>query len=527
MWDWDIASGEIYEGDSLEVVFGYKVPDNKIRFAHFMRCLTTEEKHTVENKLFNTLGTANKSWDDAYLFKRLDGTVASTICRASIVRNEEGKATRMIGAIQDISRLHDLENQITSEQQLTEKFSLAAKVSIDVIWDWNLVSNELYIGDQFEELFGYKIEDKNRIIPITEWGSYLHPDDKQEVDSKLHEVIASNTSRWEQVYRFMRADGSIAQVFNRASIFRHPDGKAYRLIGTMQDLNRQKELQERIIDELEKKLPAREMTAVTIKKLGLCGAISAMTKEAMEPGKIKITCTWESFLENIVSEKWKVNILQIIKEQLDNIQKHSQASIVTINLSQDATLIELTISDNGIGFDAGKRNRGTGMINIKSLATSYKGKTAFVSQPGDGCVLKIIFPLQNCLSAVQPAIETEDRKLKLVESIKNIIAGMILNSDERINSNFSDYLSAICHYDYTYLSNLFSEVEGNTIRKYIIQCKIERVKELILSDEISLTDISLQLNYSSVAHLSNQFKKVTGLTPSSFKHLKHKGSITA
>ena len=157
MWDWDIASGEIYVGDSLEEVFGYKVRDNKIRYAHFIRCLLAEEKHTVENKLTLALGTANKSWDDAYLFKRLDGSVASTICRASIVRDDVGKAIRMIGAIQDISRLQDLENQITSEQQLTEKFSLAAKVSIDVIWDWNLVSNELYIGDQFEELFGYKI----------------------------------------------------------------------------------------------------------------------------------------------------------------------------------------------------------------------------------------------------------------------------------------------------------------------------------------------------------------------------------
>ena len=527
MWDWDIASGEIYVGDSLEEVFGYKVRANKIQFSDFIQCLLLEEKIIVENKLSGTLEAGNKSWDDTFMFKRMDGSVASTICRASIVRDEAGKATRMIGAIQDISRLQDLENQITSQQQLTEKFSLAAKVSIDVIWDWNLVSNELYIGDQFEELFGYKIENKKRIIPITDWGSYLHPDDKGEVDNKLREVIASTAIRWEQVYRFIRADGSIAQVFNRASIFRNPDGKAYRLIGTMQDLNRQKELQERIVDELEKKLPAREITAVTIKKLGLSGAIDAVIQEAMGSGQINITCTRESFSESMVSEKWKVNILQIVKEQLDNILKHAQATIVSINLSQNATSIDLTISDNGIGFDTGKRNRGTGIINIKSLATTYKGKTALVSKPGEGCALTVTFPLKNCLSAAQPEIDSEDRKLKLVESIKNIITEMILNSDERINSNFSDYLSNICHYDYTYLSNLFSEVEGNTIRKFIIQFKIDRVKELILSDELNLTQISLKLNYSSVAHLSNQFKKITGLTPSSFKHLKHKGSITA
>ena len=99
---------------------------------------------------------------------------------------------------------------------------------------------------------------------------------------------------------------------------------------------------------------------------------------------------------------------------------------------------------------------------------------------------------------------------------------MVHYSDELPKVNFSDFLSDKLDHDYTYLSNLFSEVEGVTIEHYIIAHKIEKVKELLLYDELSLTDISYKLNYSSVAHLSNQFKKVTGLTPSYFKKLKYK-----
>jgi AraC-like DNA-binding protein len=94
--------------------------------------------------------------------------------------------------------------------------------------------------------------------------------------------------------------------------------------------------------------------------------------------------------------------------------------------------------------------------------------------------------------------------------------------DEVPAINFSSYLSEKLHYDYTYMANLFSEVQGTTIEQYIIAHKVERIKELIIYDELNITEISYKMNYSSVAHLSNQFKKVTGLTPSHFKQLKVK-----
>lgn len=116
----------------------------------------------------------------------------------------------------------------------------------------------------------------------------------------------------------------------------------------------------------------------------------------------------------------------------------------------------------------------------------------------------------------------DDKKAILIEKIKNAIVEMVHYTEAPLKINFSDFLAEKLQYDYTYLSNLFSEVVGTTIEHFIIAHKIERVKELIVYGELNLTEISYLLNYSSVAHLSNQFKKVTGLTPSHFKKLKQK-----
>lgn len=114
----------------------------------------------------------------------------------------------------------------------------------------------------------------------------------------------------------------------------------------------------------------------------------------------------------------------------------------------------------------------------------------------------------------------DDKKAVLIEKVKSVIIEMVHYADELPKINYSDYISEKLNYDYTYLSNLFSEVKGITIQQFIIIHKIERVKELLLYDELNLTEISYRMQYSSVAHLSNQFKKITGLTPSEFRHLK-------
>lgn len=117
----------------------------------------------------------------------------------------------------------------------------------------------------------------------------------------------------------------------------------------------------------------------------------------------------------------------------------------------------------------------------------------------------------------------DDKKSKIIEKIKSEIIKMIHHPEQKIKTTLSIHLADILHKDYSSLSALFSEVEGTTIEQYTILQKIERAKELLVYDELSLSEIADKLHYSSVAHLSNQFKKVTGLTPSHFKNLRNRG----
>lgn len=114
----------------------------------------------------------------------------------------------------------------------------------------------------------------------------------------------------------------------------------------------------------------------------------------------------------------------------------------------------------------------------------------------------------------------DDAKSRIIEKIKNAIIHLIHHSNEEVKVNYSQYIESQLHKDYSYLSNLFSEVEGTTIEKYIINQKIERVKELLVYDELTLSEIADRMGYSNVAYLSSQFKRVTGLTPSHFKQVK-------
>jgi len=116
----------------------------------------------------------------------------------------------------------------------------------------------------------------------------------------------------------------------------------------------------------------------------------------------------------------------------------------------------------------------------------------------------------------------DDKKSILVEKIKAAVIELVHYTEEQIKTNLSDYLSEKLNYDYTYLANLFSEVKGTTIEKFYLTHKIEKVKELIVYDELTLSEIAFKMHYSSVSHLSNQFKKITGLSPSHFKKLKNK-----
>lgn len=153
---------------------------------------------------------------------------------------------------------------------------------------------------------------------------------------------------------------------------------------------------------------------------------------------------------------------------------------------------------------------------------SSMGLTVQQVDLGEVIVEEPVEPQKEALRSALEALGFElidDKKSRIIERVKNLIIDLVHHKGEALQTNLSDYLSAALHQDYAGVSNLFSEVEGITIEKYLIAQKIEKVKELLVYDELSLSEIAWQLNYSSVAHLSNQFKKVTGMTPSHFKSL--------
>lgn len=364
MWDWDINSGEIYVGDSVEEVFGYKIKNNRVQINAFLLCLLSEAREIVQKKLTESLASADKNWKDSYLFKRLDGSIATTISRASIIRDEAGRAVRLIGATQDITRMQEAETTSVAQFSLDDqqKQLSTGKKAVDVIWDWNLLTNEVFIGEEFEELFGYTSQNNNG--KFADKTDHVHPQDKKDFEKSLKNITASPALHWEHAYRFICADGTVARVFDRASIIRHADGKAYRMIGVMRHLGCEEDL--------------------------------------------------------------------------------------------------------------------------KNMHTSVPG-------------------LSN------------EKKTNLVKKIKAVIVEQIYHSDEQLKLNLSHYLSERLQYDYKYLSGVFTGSEGTNIQQFMMLTKIERVKELLTADELKLTEIAWKLHYSSVAHLSNQFRKFTGLTPSKYK----------
>jgi len=249
MWDWDIATGKIYVGKSVEDIFGYKIQNDIIDYHTVHDYILPAERDNFKSKIKKHLSSRKKSWEDSFSIRRKDGVMASTTSRACIIRDENGVATRLVGATQDVSKVTDLEKNLHDlailHKEGQDKFALTTRLSFDVIWEWNLENNELFIGEGFKELFGYSIK-KNKGDMTKDWVNYIHPDDKDAITKELANTIKSRATQWKHAYRIIRSDKSIAKVYARASILRTPNGRAYRMIGAVQDLSRQKELEEQL-----------------------------------------------------------------------------------------------------------------------------------------------------------------------------------------------------------------------------------------------------------------------------------------
>ncbi len=351
------------------------------------------------------------------------------------------------------------------EQLLTEyesSFKLFFNSSSDVLYDVDLLTEETIFNHAYEQEFGYKITGNMEVED--DWFDHIHPDDKEAVVKDYHRMLASAEIEWKNRFRFLKADSSVANVITGGIVLRNATGRAYRRIGYMQDISKQKVVEERLEKEIrlkeiqiaeamedaketersdigkelhdninqllsvsklyldmakrggenseiylsrsseytisaieEIRKLSKGLTTDMIKNIGLCDAIVNVIHDTMEVNPVKISCSLKSFIEDSVSNKFKLAVFRIVQEELNNVLKHAKATKVIINLSQNKKSIVLTIADNGIGFDTGKKRKGIGMDNIKSRAESYNGSADFVSRPQQGCVLTVTFPVADAL----------------------------------------------------------------------------------------------------------------------------------
>ena len=465
MWDWNLLTNELFIDEGIEGLFGYVSKNNKGNISDKVNYIHTDDKEAYEKGLHDAIASTATHWEQTYRFMRSDGSVTKVFDRASIIRDPDGKACRMIGAMQDISRKKEMQEKLNHAivakglqlAEYKENFRLIFNSSSDVLYDSDLVTNEIIISNAYEKEFGYKITGHMKLVE--DWLDHIHPDDKEAVFQNYFRVLSSKDTEWKYSYRFLRADDSVANVFSTGIILRNADGKACRMIGHMQDVSKQKVLEESLEREIKLKekqiveameeardtersdigkelhdninqllvasrmylemarqgggkseiylsrsseytLTAIEeirklskgLTTDIIQNLGLCEAIEKVALDTMEVNPVKISCISKTFKEHSVNDKFKLNIFRIVQEQLNNIIKHAGATKVAINLSQNDQSIMLQISDNGIGFDTTKKRNGIGIDNIKSRTAVYNGTADFVSQPGHGCALTVIFP---------------------------------------------------------------------------------------------------------------------------------------
>jgi PAS domain S-box-containing protein len=327
-WDWDVVTDQISFGTNYEKVFGYKLPTKKVSYEKWMSFFQPQEGDVMKRKIKKIYDSDKMNWEDSFQFICPDGTLCHIIIRSNILRDNTGKAIRMIGVIHDISKMQRLEETLdreikTNKNQITEAIVEAKEM------ERSDIGKELH--DNVNQLLGASM-------------LYL---DMARKDVKNGEIYLIHSSE----YTFTA------------------------------------------IEEI-RKLTKGLMTD-TIKDFGLCAAIEDIARDTMEAYPVKIHYKLKPSLERSMSDKFKMNTFRIVQEQLTNILKHARASDIHITMSETSGKFILSIADNGIGFDNGKKsgNVGIGISNITSRAEFYRGKAKFITEPGNGCNLVITFPV--------------------------------------------------------------------------------------------------------------------------------------
>ncbi|HWR33420.1 MAG TPA: PAS domain-containing protein, partial [Chitinophagaceae bacterium] len=353
----------------------------------------------------------------------------------------------------------DITNFVKSEKELqvgNERFYYVSKVTSDAIWDFDLVTNQIYRSDAFSQISDYR---QNDIAESLDWWfNKIHPDDQQRVKNKLNDHLLLKKERWDDEYRFEYADGTY-KILRDSGIILYKNNKPVRIIGAISDITKERELEQQLLYEKEQQQKALTQAAIKAQeqekaniscelhdnvnqilmsaKLYMDTAkrtpdeanqlldqaikyqliamqeIRRLSRTLSAPGndsrglqsligdiinnlrsllQIDVHFSFDPLLEEQLNDDEKLTIYRIIQEQSNNIIKYSEATSVTVSVTGKDRLLHLLIADNGKGFNLSEAGKGIGMVNMNIRAASHNGKLTVSSSPGRGCLLEVKFP---------------------------------------------------------------------------------------------------------------------------------------
>jgi len=370
------------------------------------------------------------------------------------LKDEHNKVFGIVGISRDITAQKEIAESLRISN---DRFNIVSKATNDAIWDWNLITNEMLWNKAVKHLFGYS---DNEVENIADWWySKIHPDDRERVISKIHHHIESGIVKWQDEYRFVKADGTYKFVFDRGFILLNSEQKPYRMIGAMMDIterkkleaelaeqkiNKQREITEATIQAQEKerselgkelhdninqilsttklyidmaltetdireellhktyrnissaieeiRMLSKSLVPPSLGDIGLKEAVSELIASLNISQRVKLTLKTVGMDIVIMPDNIKLMAYRIVQEQVNNIIKHSRATDAEIKLAVSKKMFNITVKDNGVGFDAKRKVKGIGLSNITSRAELHNGKVDIVSSPGNGCTLKVSLP---------------------------------------------------------------------------------------------------------------------------------------
>lgn len=457
IWDFDLKKNVILRSEGYKQLFDYDTDSEHTSLDFWESKLHPEDRERVKQQLHSFLSQSNyNQWQSEYRFLKQDGTYAYVSDKGFKIHDRDGMPIRFVGAMQDIS-----EQKLFAEKLRlsNERYMLVAKATREAIWDMDFETQGITWSDGYRTLFGHGFEDAE--VGKDFWESNIHPEDRLNVVKSFNRFLTERTTpHWECEYRFKKMDGSFSYVSDKCYLIYDKEGKPIGVVGAMQDITRQKNLEKEIIEkersrqnqiaqaavfaqekeraEIGKELHdnigqlltttklylemlknnqenpvalidrstnhinsiikevrslSRSLVPHSLNDLGLIASINDLIDSFRLLSSFEIDFVYSEEIEEITDNTLQLTIYRIIQEKLNNIVRHAEATSVVIELTISENNVYLNIEDNGKGFDLRTIKKGQGIMNIKSRAELHEGTAEIVTNPGQGCKLSVLIPI--------------------------------------------------------------------------------------------------------------------------------------